>query len=72
MNERQVIKPKRLNAGQKRARRAAEVMKFLIQYRRKAHKGWDPNDRSYDREIEHKVKRMNPILLDRLIREDED
>jgi hypothetical protein len=32
----------------------------------------DPNDRHYDRDVERAVKRMNPIELDRLMRDDEE
>jgi len=31
-----------------------------------------PNDRQYDKELERRVKRMDPLTLDRLMREDED
>jgi hypothetical protein len=68
----QWIMRKRFNADQKRARRSADVRQFMAQYGRRAHKGHDPNDRSYDREIERSVRGMDPIELDRLMREDED
>jgi hypothetical protein len=44
----------------------------MKQYRRKAHKGHDPNDRGYSREVEKCVKRMKPEDLDRLLRGEED
>lgn len=44
----------------------------MRQYQRKAHKGWDPNDRGYDRKIEDQIKRMPPDELDRLLREEDD
>jgi len=45
-----------------------EVSRFLRQYARKAYPKYDPNDRSYSRTIERKVKQMRPEDLDRLIR----
>ena len=36
---------------------------FLKQYRRKAHAGHDPNDRQYSREMEKRIKSMNPEEL---------
>lgn len=46
---------------------AAEVGAFMRQYQRKAHAGHDPNDRSYDRKLEAKLKRMRPEDLDELL-----
>jgi hypothetical protein len=63
---------KRLNADEKRAYKAAAVQRFAQQYARKAQKGIEPNDRRYKRQIEKKVKNMNPEELDRLLRDDED
>jgi hypothetical protein len=61
-----------LNAEQKRALRAADIRRFVQKYGRGASPGYDPNDRSYDREIEQAVRRMSPEELDRLMRDDED
>ena len=36
---------------------------FLKQYRRKAHAGHDPNDRRYSRDMEKRIKSMNPEEL---------
>jgi hypothetical protein len=63
---------KRLNADEKRAYKAAAVQRFAQQYARKAQKGIEPNDRRYKRQIEKKVKNMNPEELDRLLRDNED
>jgi hypothetical protein len=63
---------KRLNAAEKRALAAARVGYFVQQYGRKAHKGNDPNDRSYDRKVERAVKRMKPGKLDELLWDDEE
>jgi len=49
-----------------------EFGSFLKSYQRKAYKGSDPNDRSYDRKIEQLVKRMDPVELDRLMNGDEE
>lgn len=46
---------------------AAELGRFVQQYARKAHKGWDPNDRSYDRKLEEKMKRLSPQDLSELL-----
>lgn len=72
MNE--AAKPKRrhLNAAERRAHEAADTMKFIQQYERKAHKGFDPNDRTYSRDFERLMQRMGPIELDALMRDDED
>jgi len=50
----------------------AEIGTFIKQYKRKAHAGYDPNDRSYDREIEKKIKSMSPEELDEIMRGDDD
>ena len=49
----------------------ADVGLFLRQYGRKAHRGHDPNDRSYSRDVEKKIKRMKPEELDRLMSGDQ-
>lgn len=49
----------------------ADIGLFIQKYGRKAHRGHDPNDRNYDREVEQQIKRMNPQELDRLIRGDD-
>jgi len=45
---------------------------FLRQYRRRAHKGSDPNDRAYDREIERYLRKLRPEDLDVLLNGEED
>ena len=58
---------------QRRARKAADLADFVRQYARKARRGGlDPNDRAFDRKMQQEVKRMPPVELDRLLREDED
>ncbi|MCC6488384.1 MAG: hypothetical protein IT364_12880 [Candidatus Hydrogenedentes bacterium] len=58
-------------AKRDRHRLRDRVAKFIQEYRRKdSH--IDPNDRTYDRELESLVKRMRPEELDRLMRDEED
>ena len=61
-----------LNAVEKRALKAAQIKRFVLQYGRTAQPGIEPNDRRYDRDIEQMVRRMSPEELDRLMREDEE
>ena len=49
----------------------ADLGLFLQKYRRKAHRGHDPNDRTYDHNVEKKIKRMKAEDVDRLIRGDD-
>jgi hypothetical protein len=72
-----VSKPKsgvkrRRNATQKRALKSAVLSLFMQQYGRKAQRGVEPNDRGHSRGVESAVKRMKPVELDRLLRDDED
>lgn len=46
---------------------AAQIGEFLRQYRRKAQRGIEPNDRQYSRKFEQKLKRMRPEELDELL-----
>ena len=45
---------------------------FLKEYRRKKRRGWDPNDRQYDRRVERLLQRMPPEELDRVINDASD
>ncbi len=45
---------------------------FLRLYGRKAQKGCEPNDRTYDPEIEHELRRLKPEELDRLMNGEDD
>jgi hypothetical protein len=63
---------KYLTVAERRARKSAMLHTFINQYGRKSQKGVEPNDRRYDRRVEATVKRMSPIELDHLLREDED
>jgi hypothetical protein len=51
---------------------ATRMGAVLRQYTRRAHKGWDPNDRGYDREIEQFIKKLKPEDLDILLNGEED
>lgn len=51
----------------KKERLKAELNLFKKQYGRKKRKGFDPNDRHYDRKLEHKIKTMRPEELDELM-----
>jgi len=62
---------KRFNATERRALAVGAVRRFVKQYERKAQKGIEPNDRTYDRKVEKTVKRMKPARLDELLRDDE-
>lgn len=63
---------RRLNRVEKRALKATQLQLFAKQYARKAQPNFDPNDRRYDREVEAEIKRMNPDLLDELLRDGEE
>ena len=45
----------------------SRISGFMKQYMRKRQPGWDSNDRSYDRNLEKKIKRMNPFELDQFL-----
>lgn len=46
----------------------SEYGKFIQQYARKKSKnGYDPNDRSYSRKLEEKLKRMKPEDIQALL-----
>jgi len=59
-----------LNADQKRTLKEADVSLFLRQYRRKAQKGCEPNDRSCDNDVRKLVERMSLEDLDLLINDE--
>jgi hypothetical protein len=45
---------------------------FIQQYGRKKNAGQDPNDRAYDRKLEKKIRKMDPMELDALLRDDQE
>lgn len=58
------------NSSEKRRRKAAKVACFVKAAGRKAQKGKEPNDRSYDHEYAKKIRRMKPEEFDRLLRDE--
>jgi hypothetical protein len=46
---------------------AAEVSGFSREYARKAQRHREPNDRQYDRKLEDRIKRMDPVDLSELL-----
>jgi hypothetical protein len=66
-------KRKRMNANERRERKASEIQIFAKNYARKAHAGGlDPNDRGYSRQTADMVRHMRPDELDRLLRNGEE
>ena len=52
----------------KKEKLRGDLVAFIKQYRRrKGGNAWDPNDRTYDRELEKKIKRLKPEELDELL-----
>jgi len=49
-----------------------KVAAFVQQYGRTRHGRLDPNDRGYDRRVEQRVRRMDPVELGRLLGDDDD
>jgi hypothetical protein len=72
MDEPVKSKRKRLNASERRALKAADAMKFVQQYGRKAQKGVEPNDRWLVKDLTQAIKQMDPAEFDQLLRDDED
>lgn len=48
----------------------ADVGAFLRQYVRKRRPNGDPNDRHYSRKVEKKIRALNPVELDQILRDD--
>jgi hypothetical protein len=46
---------------------SAELSAFVQQYKRKAQRGVEPNDRGYSREAEELMKRLSPEELSALL-----
>lgn len=53
--------------SKRRKKLEQEVGAFIPQYGRKKRTGANANDRSYDRHVEKKIKRMDPEELSRVI-----
>ena len=56
----------------KRLKLMGRLEAFLKKYARTSQRGWDPNDRTYDRKLEQRIQRMDPEDLDQLMRGEED
>jgi hypothetical protein len=67
-------KPRRHpNRTEKRALKAAEVARFVHAVGRPAQKNTEPNDRrGVDLALQRKLRRVPPVELDRLLRDDEE
>ena len=63
---------KKLNAGERRALKAADLQLFVKRVGRPAPKGKEPNDRSYSRDQVEAVRHMKPEDFDRFLRDGED
>lgn len=61
-----------MKASEKKQRLANATATYLRQIGRKAQKGVEPNDRAYDRKLDHKLKRMRPEDVDALFRGEDD
>lgn len=59
------------NQDERWALKVAEFRTFTVKYGRSAQKGVEPNDRCHDRDVERLVKRMHPIVLDKLLRDED-
>ncbi|HVJ52950.1 MAG TPA: hypothetical protein VM689_10830 [Aliidongia sp.] len=63
---------KRLNNVERRQLKAAALQLFVKEYGRKAHAGYDPNDRHYDKRTQRRLRHIQPQELDELLRDGED
>ena len=57
-----------MKVGEKKQRLADAAAHYLREVGRQAQKGVEPNDRSHDRKLEQKLKRMSPEEVDALFR----
>jgi hypothetical protein len=63
---------KKLNARERRERRAGEIVLLVKQIGRKAQKGVEPNDRRVDEKLKRKLKHLKPEAMDSLLRDADD
>jgi len=56
----------------KQSKLTKNIGDFFKQYQRKSQRGVEPNDRSYDRKVEKKVKALPPEELSNLMHDDSD
>lgn len=52
-------------------KRKLDLSLFIKQYKRKAGKGIDPNDRQYDRKVQKRIKKMKAEEVDKLLRDED-
>lgn len=45
---------------------------FIQQYARKKQKRQEPNDRTYDRDVERRIKKLKPMEFDELLYESDE
>jgi len=50
-------------------KKSPDVGLFVKKYARKAARGIDPNDRSYDRKVQKRIRKMKAEDVDKLMRE---
>ena len=60
------------NMNKRKEKLQAKIGAFMQQYARKSQHGQEPNDRSYSRAIEAKIKKMKPEELDELLNGEQD
>ena len=65
-------KRKRLNALERRERKAAAVQELVKKIGRQAQKGKEPNDRRHNRDVEREVAQMKPVEFYELTHDSED
>ena len=63
---------KELTMSRRTNRLAAQLSAFVQQYRRKAQRGVEPNDRNYSREAEETMKRLPPEELSAVLNAEAD
>jgi len=58
--------------SRRQAKLQAQLPEFMRRYKRKRPMRGEPNDRQYSRRLERVVKRLDPLILDYLLREEAD
>jgi hypothetical protein len=56
-----------MSSPRSKSKLAEQLSRFVQQYARRAQKGWEPNDRKYDRKIEAKLNQLSPEELSELL-----
>lgn len=60
---------KKLNARERRERKAGDIVLLVKQIGRKAQKGIEPNDRRVNHKVKRKLKHLKPQAMDLLLRD---